>query len=82
MIRIYGTRLCKDCVNCLKDLDASSVSYEYLDFSDDISHLKEFLILRDREAVFEEVRQEGRIGVPCILLEDGSVTLSWETWIK
>jgi glutaredoxin-related protein len=66
----------------MKDLDAASVPYEYRDFSDDIRNLKEFLVLRDREPVFQAVRQEGRIGVPCIVREDGSVSLDWMEWIK
>ena len=43
--------------------------------------MKEFLVIRDREPVFAEVRQKGSIGIPCIVREDGSVTLSWEEFL-
>ena len=52
--------------------------YEYLDFEDSLWYLKEFLILRDREAIFQEVREQGKIGIPCIVKEDGSVSLEWK----
>lgn len=79
MIKIYGSMLCKDCVQCREDLDRAGVSYEYLDFSDNLLYLKEFLAIRDRNPLFQEVREKGTIGIPCIVLEDGSVTLDWET---
>lgn len=79
MIKIYGSMLCKDCVQCRADLDKSGVSYEYLDFSANLLYLKEFLAMRDTNPLFQEVRENGAIGIPCIVLEDGTVTLDWET---
>lgn len=81
MLKIYGSMLCPDCVNCRRDLDNAGAAYEYLDFSDNLRNLKEFLLLRDREPVFSEVRKEGKIGIPCILREDGSISLSWEEYM-
>lgn len=81
MIRIYGSMLCKDCVQCRKDLDEKAVAYAYFDFAEDLAALKEFLSIRDREPVFEAVRKDGRIGIPCIVKEDGSVTLDWQEFL-
>ena len=81
MLTIYGSMLCPDCVDCCADLDRNHIPYEFLDFADSVKNLKEFLVIRDREPVFEEVRQRGSIGIPCILREDGSVTLSWEEFL-
>ena len=81
MIRILGSMLCKDCVQCRQELDSADVKYEYCDFSEEIKYLKEFLSLRDTEAVFASVREEGRIGIPCIIREDGSVTLGWQEFL-
>ena len=41
-MKIYGSMLCPDCVQCRQELDAKGVSYEYLDFSDNLKNLKEF----------------------------------------
>lgn len=81
MLKIYGSMLCPDCVQCREDLNNAKVEYEYLDFSDDLKNLKEFLHIREK-AMFDEIRREGKIGIPCILREDGTVTLSWEEFIK
>lgn len=77
-MRIYGTMQCPDCVVCCKDLDASGVAYTFLDFSDDLKNLKDFLNIRDTNPIFESVKQEGKIGIPCIVCEDGTVSLNWK----
>ncbi|MBQ8834700.1 MAG: glutaredoxin [Oscillospiraceae bacterium] len=77
MLKIYGSMRCPDCVQCREDLDRAGVEYEYLDFSESLKNLKEFLILREAP-IFDEIRKEGRIGIPCILREDDSITLDWE----
>lgn len=81
MLKIYGSMLCPDCVKCREDLDRAGVVYEYLDFSDSLIHLKEFLALRDGDPAFIPVREAGKIGIPCIMEENGSVSLSWEEYM-
>ena len=81
MLKIYGSMLCPDCVKCREDLDQAGVAYEYLDFSEHLLHLKVFLTLRDSESVFDEIRTAGKIGIPCIVMEDGRVTLDWAKFL-
>lgn len=81
MLKIYGSMLCPDCVECRADLDQAGVDYEYLDFADKLRNLKEFLALRDSDPVFESVKERGSIGIPCIVTEDGRVTLDWEEFM-
>ena len=82
MLKIYGSTLCPDCVNCVRELKEANVGFEYCDFAENLSHLKEFLKLRDENSAFIEIRVAGKIGIPCILREDGSITLSWNEFIK
>ena len=82
MLKIYGSMLCLDCVQCREDLDKAGVEYDYLDFSYSLMNLKEFLVLRDNNAVFEDVRKDGRIGIPCLMDEDGNVSLSWDEYVS
>ena len=77
MLKIYGSMQCPDCVQCRKDLDEAKVPYIYLDFADSLWNLKVFLGLRDSEPIFEALKAEGKIGIPCIVREDGTVTLDW-----
>ena len=75
---IYGSMLCPDCVECCKDLDSAGVSYTFCDFAEDLCSLKTFLKLRDENPVFVDVKREGKIGIPCIVHDDGTVTLNWK----
>ena len=77
MIKIYGSMLCPDCVKCREDLDRAGIAYEYLDFADSLLHLKEFLKIRETSPLFEDVKKNGSIGIPCLMKEDGSITLDW-----
>lgn len=81
MLKIYGSMLCPDCVKCREDLDQAGVNYEYLDFSESLLNLKDFLKLRDSSEVFREAREAGKIGIPCIMREDGTLTLDWEEFV-
>ena len=82
MLKIYGSMLCPDCVDCCRELKEANVEYEFCDFADSLLNLKEFLKLRDASSAFEEVRAAGKIGIPCILHETGSVTLEWSEFLK
>lgn len=77
MLQIYGSMMCPDCVTCREDLDKAGVAYEYLDFADSLLNLKEFLSYRDSDPAFAQLKADGKIGIPCILREDGTVTLDW-----
>lgn len=81
MLIIYGTDQCPDCVNCKAELDKGGVAYEYRNISENLLYLKEFLSLRDQEIVFTPVKEAGKIGIPCIVSPDGSVSLSWEQYL-
>lgn len=80
MIKVYGSMLCPDCVQCREDLDKAGVKYVYLDFAEELKNLKEFLTLRENP-LFDDVRKEGRIGIPCIQRENGSLTLDWKEFM-
>ena len=77
MLKIYGSRLCPDCVKCLADLDRQGIAYEYHDFADNLMALKAFLNIRDTNPQFAEVRENGKIGIPCLVDDDGTVCLTW-----
>ena len=81
MLKIYGSMLCKDCVECVDYLKKENVEFEFLDFADSLLNLKEFLKIRDENPLFDAVREKGSIGIPAIVKEDGSVTLDWAEFL-
>ena len=81
MLKIYGSMLCKDCIQCVEELKNAKVDFEFCDFADSLLYLKEFLKIRDESPLFDAVREKGSIGIPTILREDGTVTLDWDEFL-
>ena len=82
MLKIYGSEQCPDCINCKADLDQAGVPYVYLNISENLLFLKKFLKLRDENELFADIRKTGKIGIPCIQREDGSITFEWDEFLK
>lgn len=78
MLIIYGSDQCPDCIRCKADLNQAGVAYEYRSIAENLLYLKEFLSIRDRENIFEDVKAAGKIGIPCIVDAEGNVRLEWE----
>lgn len=77
MIKIFGMDSCPDCVN-VKEQAAGNPHYELIDIGAHVRNLKEFLRLRDSDPAFEEAKRQKAAGIPCFVLEDGTVTLTPE----
>ena len=75
-IILFGTNACPDCVEAVKILEEKNAQYTYLEFSESTANLKRFLKLRDTESIFDDVKKNGKIGVPCFKLSDGTLTLN------
>lgn len=52
-------------------LSKNEIEFEYVDITDSMSNLKAFLKYRDNRPEFKEVKEEGRVGIPCIVINDG-----------
>lgn len=74
MIKIYGMDTCPDCTYVEQQIEGND-RYEVVDIGRHVKNLKEFLHLRDTSPAFEEARNAGMAGIPCFVLEDGTVTL-------
>lgn len=74
MIKIYGMSTCPDCTYVEEQVKGNS-KYEVIDIGLHVKSLKEFLKIRDNSPVFDEAKKAGAAGIPCFVLEDGTVTL-------
>ena len=68
---------CPDCSYVEEQVEGND-KYEVINIGEHVRKLKEFMKLRDHNAVFDEAKASGTIGIPCFVLEDGSVTLTPE----
>ena len=77
MITIYGMETCPDCTYVEEQIKGDN-RYEIIDIGRHVRNLKAFLKLRDTHPAFEAAKRHGSVGIPCFVLEDGTVTLSPE----
>ena len=75
---VYGTRNCPDTVAALAAYEKRGIIVDFRDIDSSVATLKAFLTLRDTKDVFASVRANHGVGVPCVIKEDGSLTLDWE----
>ena len=72
---MYGAGICPDCVEAKAVLEElSHIELDYRDITKSTGTLKEFLRYRDHDELFAPIVEEGRIGIPFFLLEDGTKT--------
>lgn len=74
MIKIYGMNTCPDCMYVEAQVTGDK-RYEVIDIGSHVKNLKEFLRLRDHHPVFDDAKECGAAGIPCFVLDDGTVTL-------
>ena len=65
-----------------KELEAAGVAFVYMNISDSLLALKQFLKLRESKPEFDPIRARGQIGIPCILREDGTISFEWDEYLK
>lgn len=81
-MKIYGSKLCPDCQKLLSVLGETDMVFEFLDITENLMNLKMFLKYRDNVTLFERFRESGKIGIPFLILDDGTITHNWENWCR
>ncbi|HAZ97196.1 hypothetical protein [uncultured Treponema sp.] len=74
-MKVYGTEICIDCRNYKAIQKTRGFEAEFISITSDTSSLKEFLTLRGREPIFDEIKAKGGIGIPFFINDDGRKTL-------
>lgn len=81
MLKFYGSDICSTCREAHGLLEAQGILAEYIDITASTPNLRAFLALRDSRPEYEEIKKEGRIGIPTFLWEDGSIELGLD-WLQ
>lgn len=74
MIKIYGMDTCPDCTYLYDQIEGKA-EFEYINIGEHVKLLKEFLRIRDNSPVFDECKKNGSAGIPCFVLEDGTISI-------
>lgn len=75
MVKVFTMETCPDCT-AVKEQIKNNPHFEIIDIGEHVRNLKQFLALRDNNPAFDDARRNGYVGIPCFVLEDGSITFS------
>ena len=81
-ITVIGSRLCSDTLYALDKLEEARADCTFRDITASLEDLKAYLALRDSNPLYEAVKENGSIGIPAFVLEDGTVTLDLADVLK
>ncbi|HHW99299.1 MAG TPA: hypothetical protein GX738_06685 [Firmicutes bacterium] len=56
-------------------LSQNNVEYTYVEITESMRTLKAFLHYRDNHPAFAEIKAAGRVGLPCIVVNEGEKVL-------
>lgn len=73
MPKMYGSMLCPDCIEARVHLKKIGYEYEFIDITESMINLKEFLYLRDSREEFIKIKSLKHIGIPTILTNDNKI---------
>ncbi len=79
---MYGADICINCLEAKELLIDTDIILEYRNITESTTIMKEFLAYRDKESIFHDVKEAGRIGIPFFILEDGSKTFDTADFIE
>lgn len=68
-ITVIGSNLCPDCLAVKEYLSQNKISYDFIEITESLQNLKTFLSYRDNRTEFDNIKKEGKIGIPLITIE-------------
>lgn len=72
---MVGSHLCPSCRKLLEDIREEGLYTEFHDVAENLNDMRLFLKLREgNPEIYDEVRAEGKIGIPVFILPDGTAT--------
>lgn len=77
-VTVIGSHLCPDTLYALNRLVEAKADIDFKNLSASLSDLKAYLALRESSPVLDGPKARGSLGIPCFVLEDGTVTLELE----
>ena len=81
-VTVIGSHLCPDTLYALNRLSEAGAEIDFKNLSASLSDLKAYLALRQDSPVYADIRENGGIGIPCFILEDGIVTRNLQTALQ
>lgn len=82
-VTVIGSHLCPDTLYALNRLSAAGgIEIDFKSISASLGDLRTYISLRESNPAYEEVRGSTKLGIPCFVLEDGTVTRNLDDVLK
>lgn len=81
-INVIRSHLCQDTLYALYKLKDQKAEVKFEDISSKFPALKAFLEARENNAIYNNVKKNGGIGIPFFTLEDGTQTFELDIVLK
>lgn len=75
-ITVIGSHLCPDTLYALNRLSGAWAEIDFKDILSCHAVLQDYLEIRESSPLYEEIRGTRRLGIPCFVREDGTMTLN------
>ena len=75
-ITVIGSHLCPDNLYALNRLSGAGAEIDFKDILSCHAVLQDYLEIRESSPLYEEIRGTRRLGIPCFVREDGTMTLN------
>ena len=79
---LIGSHLCQDTLYALNKLKDYKVEIDFQDISSSFPALKLFLNKREHDQKYVPVKENGGIGIPFMIFEDGTETFTLDEALK
>lgn len=68
---VFGSKHWPGCEPAKEFLSDNGIKFVYRDITESMMNLKLFLNHRDNNPVFKEIKEGGRVGLPCLVIGNG-----------
>ena len=73
-VTVIGSHLCPNTLYALNRLSAAGAEIDFKSISASLPDLRAYIALRENDPAYAQVRGTAKLGIPCFVLEDGTVT--------
>lgn len=67
---LYYSDVCPDTKSFLSELNRLGVRFQSVNITESMSNLKDFLVERDNQDVFDEKKSNSEVGIPVLITKD------------
>ncbi|GMQ63813.1 glutaredoxin [Vallitalea maricola] len=72
--KVIGSHLCPDTLWAINQLAEANIETDFKDILSCHADLKQYLKLRETSEAYAEIHGTDRLGLPCFICEDGTIT--------